>query len=166
MKIIPFVTLFFLISLFSFSQSIKFGVGPTISFPTGNFGDGSGIGIGAEFNAVYSFSDNLEAFGLAGIHHFFPKKLATVQGIGTLKSDAINHLPFLVGARYRSEKVFGGVGFGYGIYKDVSGFTFSPHVGYQLENIDLQLHYTSTSVSGGTLGYFGVKGVYYFTSND
>jgi len=142
-------------------KKAKIGIGPVVSMPTGTFGDINSVGLGAEITASYKILENIELFGQAGMHYFTGKKISLL-GMDLGKTEAMKHFPFLAGARFTSEHIFGGVGIGYGIYEDMSGFTFSPQIGYRLNNLDVILHFTSSSISGSSLGYFGLKTAYNF----
>jgi len=73
------------------------------------------------------------------------------------------HISILLGAKYHISGFHAGAGAGYGIWSasggngSLKGFTYSPQVGYQLGKYDFLLHYTATSVTGGTLSCFGIK---------
>ena len=145
-------------------KNFSLSVGPVVSSASGDFSNGYGLGFGAEVQATYPIAESFEAFAQAGYQSFSGKSVTTFPGI-TVSNPSIGHIPFLVGARYKQEGGFiGGLGIGFGSYsggsQSQSGFTFSPQVGYNISKFDLLLHYTSSSVSGVTLSYFGIK-VYY-----
>lgn len=159
-------TVFIVLSVFGFaftsnSQTFRLGAGPVLSVPTGNLQKINSIGIGAELTGILEFSESFQAFGQVGYQNFLPK---TMSYLGTsVKGESTSHVPFLFGGRYVSNGFLIGAGLGYGTYgKGSSGFTFSPQIGYSLDRIDIIGNYTSSSVGGASLAYFGVKAHYKF----
>lgn len=142
--------------LTSNAQKFRLGAGPVVSVPLGDFGDINGIGIGAELTGILEFSESFEAFGQVGYQRFAGKTF-NILGM-SIKGDATNHIPVLFGGRYKTNGFLIGAGLGYGSYgENSSGFTFSPQIGYSLEKIDIIGNYTSSSLGGGSLSYFGIK---------
>lgn len=164
MKTNIFVLVFILLGVTASSQNLKFGAGPAISLPTNNSANPNSLGVGAELTAVYPFAESFEAFGQVGYHYFFSKELADLGQYGIIKSEALSHVPLLVGARYVNDNFLGGIGIGYGFYSnDNSGFTFSPQVGYRLKKLDVILHYTvQPNWYGSAVQYFGLKSYLHF----
>lgn len=149
------------ISLSSLGQTFRLAAGPVLSVPTGNLQKINSLGIGAELTGILEFSESFQAFGQVGYQNFLPKTM-TVFGT-SVKGESTSHVPFIFGGRYVTNGFLIGAGLGYATYgKGSSGFTFSPQVGYSLEKIDIISNYTSSSVGGLSLGYFGVKAHYKF----
>ena len=142
------------------AQQFKIGAGPALSVPVGNLSKSNSIGIGAEVTGVYEFSESIQGFGQIGYQRFLPKSM-NVYGT-SIKTDGISHLPFIIGARYNANGILVGAGLGYSIFEKSSGFTFSPQVGYSLEKFDVIGHFTSASIAGASISYFGVKAHYFF----
>lgn len=150
-----------LMSICAHSQSFKFGIGPAVSAPLGNFKEINNIGLGLEATGILTFSENFQGFAQVGYHNFTPKTI-DILGV-TIKGESTSHVPFLFGARYVSNGFMIGTGLGYGTYgKNLSGFTFSPQVGYALEKFDIVGAYTSSSLGGENLSYLGLKVFYKF----
>ena len=161
------------IAFCSKAQDKKFGlgIGPVVSFPTGDFGTASGVGIGGELQATYPISSSVDGFAQAG-YQSFAGKTFTENVFGTnvsSKGPSGSLIPVLVGARYKFSKDGGfnaGIGVGYASlsYGDgggsSGGFAYSPQVGYSISKFDFIANYTSFSVTGGSGTYFGLK-VYY-----
>ena len=104
---------------------------------------------------VYNLSESIAAFAQAGVNIF---KCQSVYG----GDDAsLLNLPIMAGARFKAGGFFVGAGVGYSRWtssgSSTGGFLYSPQIGYDLGNIQVLLHYTSTSVTGGSLSYFGLK---------
>jgi hypothetical protein len=160
-KTVFIVLLLCSLSLSSTGQTFRFAAGPVVSVPVGNLGHINGIGIGAELTGILEFSESFEAFGQVGYQRFAGKTF-NVLGI-SVKGDATSHVPVLLGGRYKTNGILVGAGMGYGSYGEgSSGFTFSPQLGYSLEKLDIIGNYTSSSVGGLSLSYFGVKAHYKF----
>jgi len=136
-------------------KGFKFGVGGTLSIPTGDLKENFTYGVGFEATGVYSFTDNIAAFAQAGIGVF--------KSADAFTGDAGNvlHIPLLAGARFKFNGFFVGGGVGYGkwntAYYGGGGLLYSPQVGYDFGSIHVLLHYTANKVDGGTLSYFGLK---------
>ncbi|MBS1643387.1 MAG: hypothetical protein JST94_11270 [Bacteroidetes bacterium] len=141
-------------------NKVTFGVGPALSMPSGDFSNGWSFGIGAEVQVTYHASANFEGFAQAGYSSFSGKT------IGGSKVPAMGFIPVLIGARYVTDGFSFGAGLGYGSYSSSgsssSGFTFSPQIGYSFNQIQVLANYTSTSVSGGNINFFGLKAYYNF----
>lgn len=149
------------LSLVTSAQTFRFGIGPAISVPMGDLGDVSSVGIGAEVTGIVEFSESFEAFAQAGYQNFAGKK---IDVFGTsVKLDALNHIPVLVGARYKTGGFLLGAGVGFASWgENSSGFAYSPQIGYSLGNIDIIGQYHGTAMDGGTLSYVGVKAYFKF----
>ena len=149
------------LSLSVFSQwdeddkPFKFGIGSGISLPIGDLKEASTVGVGVELTANYAVSENFEAFVQTGVHVFRAKDTYYGEQSGVL------HLPAMVGARVKASGFFAGAGVGYGYFNGggdpLSGFLYSPQIGYAGGRLQIMAHYTSTTVTGGSLSYFGIK---------
>jgi hypothetical protein len=153
------------------AQDKKFGlgVGPVVSIPTGDFGTGSGVGIGAELQATYPLSSSIEGFAQTGYQSFSGKTISYSGGSFTAPTESL--IPVLVGARYKQGAEGGfiaGLGIGYGSFSasggtgSSGGFAYSPQVGYSISKFDFIANYTSVSVTGGNATFFGLKAFYKF----
>jgi hypothetical protein len=157
-------TLFFaaliICSSFVFAQddedkTFKFGLGGTLSIPTGSLKENFTYGVGFEATGIYSFTENIAAFAQAGIGVF--------KSSDAFSGDAGNvlHIPLLAGARFKFNGFFVGAGVGYGkwntSYYGGGGLLYSPQAGYDFGSMHVLLHYTANKVDGGTLSYFGLK---------
>lgn len=133
----------------------KFGVGGTISVPLGDLKESTTYGVGFEVTGVYSITENIAAFAQTGINVFKGQ-----SNYGYDDASLLN-IPFLAGARFKTGGFFIGAGAGYGRFTSdgttLSGFMYSPQVGYDLGKMQVLLHYSATSVTGGTLSYVGLK---------
>jgi len=156
------LTLLIVCSHFAFSQydnddeqTFKFGLGTALSLPVSDLKESSSYGIGFEAIGVYSISDNIAAFAQAGVHVFDNKNDFYGDASGVL------HVPLMLGARFKAGGFFAGAGIGYGMWSydggSSNGFLYSPQIGYDFGHYQFMLNYTSTSVSGGSLPYFGLK---------
>jgi hypothetical protein len=142
-------------------QVFKFGLGGTISVPLSDLKLITTYGIGFEATAVYNFSENIAGFAQGGINVFKGK-----MDFG--QENSVLNIPILAGARYKINGFFAGAGIGYSSYHSsgwgsgTSGFTYSPQIGYDMGSYQFLLHYTSTSVTGGSLSYVGLKAFHTF----
>lgn len=157
--------LLFTLVLFSYSgfaqdddyedKPFKFGLGGTISLPLSDLKASTSYGVGFEVTGVYTFAEHVAVFAQTGINVFKGK---SVYGYD---ESSLMHVPFLAGARFKAGGFFVGAGAGYGRFigdgDSAGGFTYSPQAGYELENLQFMLHYTSTSLTGGSLSYVGLK---------
>ncbi|MCZ2222257.1 MAG: hypothetical protein LC122_01305 [Chitinophagales bacterium] len=140
----------------SSSKGFSFGVGPSLSFPMGDFGKMYSFGYGAEVQATYHVSESFDAFAQVGYNNFSVKS--------SLGSGSIGLIPILVGGRYVSSGFSVGAGIGYGSFTKGGGggFAYSPQVGYSFGNVQVLAHYSSVSDKTGSLGFIGVKAFYNF----
>jgi hypothetical protein len=159
MKKLFVLTAFLSFSFLAKSQNdrkLNFGIAGSISLPTGDLEKTQNYGVGFEGHLTYAITTNLHATFQTGIIVFQGKDL----GFGS-KAESVLHVPILVGARYYFGDFFAGAGVGYGTWtgsgNSYNGFTYSPQVGYRFNKIDVLANYTSSSVTGGTLSYFGLK---------
>jgi hypothetical protein len=162
--ILTFVLGFF--ALYSFSQSqgknLSVNLGPEIGVATGAFGDTHGLGLGASIQAELVLSQNLTGTAYFGIINYFGKSIAS--GI-TYKNGQV--YPLRVGAKYflipNFLHVGGQIGFGIVSFTGSnSGFAYSPQAGIRVgDNWDATIKYDAVSISGGTIGSFGIRIAYY-----
>ena len=155
------LALFVLSSVSLFAQSdedekpFHFGIGTALSLPLGDLKTGTSFGIGLELQPSYAFTENLEGFMQAGVHVFKAKSDYGGDDANLL------HIPLLVGARYKAGHFFVGAGVGYGLWSSSgesnNGFMYSPQAGYDAGKYEIGANYSSTSVTGGSLSYFGIK---------
>lgn len=178
-KILLVLSVFSVSTIVSKAQSkegnFTLGAGVQVALPTGNLHTTHSFGIGGQIQGEYGFSDNLTGIATTGYTSFFGKTVndsytdpntgTTISG--SYKYSSVGQIPILVGARfYPSEPIFVGAQIGVGIYSgggsSSSGFEYRPQIGYDAGAIQVSLFYDGTSVSGGTLGYVGLSGVYKF----
>lgn len=137
-------------------QTFKFGGGTALSLPAGDLKNGSSYGVGVEAIGVYNISENVAAFAQVGVHVFSVNDAAYYGS-----TSGLLHIPLMVGPRLKLGGFFVGGGAGYGIWSydgsSSKGFLYSPQIGYDIGHYQLMLNYTSTSVEGGSLSYFGLK---------
>ena len=133
----------------------KFGLGGAISLPLNDLKVSTSYGVGFEAIGVYNLSESIAAFAEAGIHVF--KGQAVYGG----DAGSILHIPVMAGARFKVNGFFIGAGAGFGSWSSsgttLSGFLYSPQIGYDLGKMQVLIHYTSGSVTGGTFSYVGLK---------
>lgn len=164
MKKALFVALFAAASVAASAQKsdkkVNFGLGTLVSFPTGDLNQFQKLGTGIEAQASTNIATNLDGFAQVGVSSFGGKKVGTVEG------ESLTHIPIIVGARYSANNLLAGAGIGYGIWtgggSSSNGFLYSPQVGYDFGKVQALANYTSTSVTGGNLSYFGLKMFYKF----
>lgn len=152
--------LFLLSSVSLFAQydedekPFHFGVGPAFSLPLSELKTGTSYGIGVDVQPSYAFTENLEGFLQAGVHVFKSKTAYD-------NADNLLHVPVLIGARFKAAGFFAGAGVGYGLWaasgESSKGFSYSPQIGYDFGKMEVGANYTSTSLTGGSLSYFGIK---------
>jgi hypothetical protein len=144
----------------------QFAAGLHLALPTGDLNTTHSFGIGAHIQGEYAFSENLTGVATTGYTSFFGKTIS--DGFGdNFKVSSVGQIPILAGARYYpSEQFFFGAQIGFGIWtgggSSTSGFEYRPQVGYNADQFQVILAYDATSVTGGTLGYLGLTGVYKF----
>jgi uncharacterized membrane-anchored protein YitT (DUF2179 family) len=135
-------------------QVFKLGIGGSLQVPLGDLKQSTTYGVGFEATGVYNLSESVAAFAQSGINVFKGKDYYG-------QSNSILHVPILVGARYKFNGFFAGAGIGYSIYTSdgtsLNGFTYSPQFGYDMGHQQFLVNYTSTSVTGGTFSYVGLK---------
>ena len=133
-------------------KKFSFSLGGGIGSGSSSGGDGSTFGFGIDAQATTDFTETIQGFAQTGYYSF------SKDGVST------GFMPILVGAKYKAGALRPGLGIGFGSYSgggaSVSGFTFSPQIGYNLDKLDIILHYTSTSVTGGSYNIFGAKVLY------
>jgi hypothetical protein len=148
-------------------KKFTFGIGPSLSFPTGDLSTGYGVGYGVELTGIYSVSETFEAFAQTGYSSFTGKTITVSFGSisSSSKVDNAGFIPALVGARYNN-KFIAGAAVGYGSFSgggsSSGGFAYSPQLGYNFGNFELIAHYTGVATEGSASTFFGVKGFYKF----
>lgn len=143
----------------------QLGAGPRLSLATGNFGDTHSLGLGAELQAEYGFSDQVTGVATTGYSSFFGRSV--ILSGQSVKYKAEGYIPLLAGIRYYfSGTFFGGAQVGLGVYSyngnSTSGFNWQPQVGYNSDKFQLVLNYSGVSKSGSTIAHFGLAGIYKF----
>ena len=146
-------------------QKFKFGFGGALLFPSGDFKNSSGFGMGVEATGVYDFSDKFLGFMQVGSD--FLTVIDTGKFVGGPAFQLTYHMPFIAGIRFKIGDFFAGGGIGYGLFangdESSGGFSYSPQIGYQLnQHYHFIFHYTSTLVDGNNRPYFGIKAFHTF----
>ena len=155
LALLVFVSISIFAQSYDDEKTFKFGLGSALSLPLSDLKESTSYGVGFELQGVYSISENIAAFMQAGVHVF--------KGSDISYGDASNllHVPIMVGARFKAGGFFAGAGVGYGLWaadgESSNGFLYSPQAGYDFGKIQVLANYTATSVSGGSLAYFGLK---------
>ena len=145
---------------FSFGQDgnikgkFSFAAGPALSLPVGDLKYEYKYGAGIEVAGIYGLGKSVQGFVQTGLHIF------KTTGFYSYREKDF-HFPVLLGARYISNGIFAGVGVGYarwyGDFENGTGIAFNPQAGYAFNKLQITAHYTGVVVSGGVLGYAGIK---------
>jgi hypothetical protein len=147
------------------SNKFSFGIGPSLSLPLGNFKEVSSVGIGAEVEGSYAFSENFQGFLQAGYSSFSGKSYDYGFGLAG-KYPTISVVPILAGGRYVYNGLSFGAGLGYASYaatgNSAGGFTYSPQIGYTIGKIQGIVNYTTTTKDGDKSSFLGLKVFYKF----
>lgn len=143
------------------SQNVVLGVGVRIGAPVGDFSNTHSVGIGAELQAEYGFSEMLSGVFTTGYTNFFGK---TVAGY---KYNSVGIVPLLAGVRvYPSQNFFIGGQIGYGILAgngyNSGAFSYQPGIGYNAPDFQIGLNYNALTKNGGTVAHIGLTGIYKF----
>jgi len=133
-------------------KKFSFSLGGGLSSLSSSDGNGSAFGFGVDAQATLGLSDNIQGFAQTGYHSF------------SQDGASMGYIPFLVGAKYLAGSFRPGLGIGYGSFSgggiSVSGFSFSPQLGYNLDKLDIIANYSSTSILGGSMNVIGIKVLY------
>ncbi len=167
----------------------KFGLGPSISLPTGQLTSWSNAGLGLELTAMTDISPNVQLFGQLGYQNFIGKNIESNYGYFNLidfeniqdlfeyiqrledkyggKSPSVSNFNLTLGARTKINNLILGAGLGYSSFfnellLDANGFNFSPQIGYSIKKIDIIGHWTNSYTKTGIFGFVGVKSYYHF----
>jgi hypothetical protein len=130
-------------------QKATFSFSPSLIVPTGLLGISNSIGFGAEITATLPYSENVSFYGSTGIGVLLGKKLNYGGGYSETNSNA-TYIPFIVGAKYQSNQIYGGMGFGYASYNfgegdSESGLSIRPEFGFDLnKKVTVKAMYTTT----------------------
>jgi len=132
------------------SKSFSLSIGGGLSSLSSGSSGGGLFGYGADIQASTDFSEKIQGFLQTGYHSYGNNDVS------------IGNIPFLVGVNYKAGNFRPGVGLGYSSFSGggSGGFSFSPQFGYNLNKVDLILHYTTTSVEGFSYSVFGLKVLY------
>ena len=166
MKKITLVIAAFAVAGSLMAQESRFSLGAEVAFPMGDFGKGTGIGIGGTLGFELPVSDKLGLMAQVGYISFAGKDFTVTTPFGsvTTKSDATGIIPIQVGAKYyftdNQEGAYLGVLTGVHMTsvkvpeydalgnstgtktKTNSNFALAPLVGFLIgENIDISLRY-------------------------
>ncbi len=146
------------------SGGFKFGGGVRVGLPIGDFGDVSGVGVGAELQGEHMFSSKVSGTLTTGYMHFTGKDY-TIPGIGTVEGSSFGYIPVLAGVRvYPSTSMFIGAKAGMSFFTSEGGgsaFTYEPQIGYNGQKFQLALGYQAQS-DEGTMGHIGLTGIFKF----
>jgi hypothetical protein len=159
MKKVFLVAALVVASFIGANAQFQFGAGVNVGLPIGDAADISSFVVGGELQGEYKFSESASGIATIGYSHFLGKDFGGFK----LSYGAV---PILVGARfYPSEKFFLGGQVGYGFFTgdaDGNGFAYKPQVGYDAGSVQLALSYNGISVSGGSISWIGLSGVFKF----
>ncbi len=192
------VIAFVLMSSIAFAQSGRFSLGAEVAIPGGDYGDNAGTGFGASLRYEMPLGDNLGLMGTVG-YLTYGSKTVDFGGFGSYKYTN-SMIPIMVGAKYyfseqqngfyadlqlgltmlttKSSFEFGGTTTDDS--QSASAFTWSPGIGYHLDNLDFGVGYygfsytttvtttfmgvsTSTDVSASG-SWIGIRAAYVFGS--
>lgn len=140
---------FSMMSLKAQYQKATFSFSPSLIVPTGLLSFAHRIGFGAEITATLPYSENVSFYGSTGIGVLLGKKLNYGDGYSETNSNA-TYIPFIVGAKYQSNQIYGGMGFGYASYNfgegdSESGLSIRPEFGFDLnKKVTVKAMYTTT----------------------
>ncbi|MCX6290551.1 MAG: outer membrane beta-barrel protein [Bacteroidetes bacterium] len=159
----------------------RLSIGAELALPMGTFGDMAGMGFGGSVRYEMPMGDNLGLTGTAGYLTFGGK---SIDLIVAKFSYTYSMIPIMVGAKYyfqEQQNGFYGMGqlgitmtsiktestisyFGTSTTVSATGsssdLTFSPGVGYHLDNIDIGANYMIVSTAGASSSYLGVRLAY------
>jgi hypothetical protein len=145
-----FIAFFTITSNAQQKYTVSLGGGYSSYKASGNAKNASGLGI--DITAKANLSESVEAFAQTGYNAYLN------NGFN------VAFIPMLLGANIKFNDFKAGMGIGYGSStaggSTKGGFTYSPQIGYQINNVDLVVHYTSTNISDrgtGTWNMFGFK---------
>lgn|SRR5690625_1256470 len=149
----------------------KINPGLELGMPIGDFSDASNIGFGVTVKGLYGVSDE-GAVGLTlGYLAFSGKK------VGGFKMPNYTIIPIMAGYRHHFGEFYGEAQLGFASVKakmpndgsifggaSVSSteFSWALGAGYMFDNFDVGVRYQSVEVSGGSLGWFGIRVGYSF----
>jgi hypothetical protein len=154
--------LFFALALFSISaihaqtdKPVTFGGGIRLAYPTGDFGEGWGFGVGGELQGEARVASSVTIPFSAGYTRFIGKKFLgeRLPGIGLI--------PILGGLRiYPSSNFFIGGKVGYGILvgegESEGAFNYEPQIGYNGRKVQVGFGYNGLTKDGETLGHLAL----------
>ena len=128
--------------------SVSFGAGYSTYKASGNPKNTSGFGL--DIIAKTALSESVEGFAQTGYNAYLN------NGFN------VAYIPLLVGVNIKLNNFKPGIGIGYGSStaggSSTGGFTVSPQLSYQINNVDLVLHYSSTSLHTGGTGTWNMFG--------
>ena len=141
-----------LIALSSAAQNQKFSLsmGTGYSSFKANNNAKSSSGLGADLMIKTDLSENIQGFAQTGYNAYLN------NGFN------VAYIPLLIGANVKFNHFATGLGMGYGSStaggSTIGGFTISPQLSYQFNNLALIAHYTSTKTNAsGTWNMLGFK---------
>ncbi len=159
-KIIMVAAALATITFSSNAQNTRISLGLEAAFPMGDFGDGSGIGIGGTARVEFPLSDNIGLTGTAGYINFAGKEIELTPGFKA-KTESGGAIPVQGGIKYyfnEAQEGFyahGELGIHMFMAKvpefDANGIqtgtktetntnlSFAPGIGFHLANIDIGL---------------------------
>jgi hypothetical protein len=145
-------------------KQIKFSASPGVTIPTGLYGGFFGIGGEVEFKGEYPVAENINLTGSLGLGVFSAKSVNL--GFGSSDGKSMTFVPAIVGLDYKANQLHIGIGVGYANYSSGTsegGFTFRPQIGFDVtDRIQLNMKYTSTSISFVNMNYIGISPVFKF----
>ncbi len=158
---ILFVTLLMIaLAVKSQNANLKVSVGAELSFPTGNFSNTHGFGIGATGQVEFPVQENLSATATGGILFYNGKSIT-----GGTKFTGQTIIPLRVGLKnFFTPGLYGAAQIGLGFFSNFASgtaFAYSPQLGYEFDaksgkSFDISLKYDGYAKSG-SLGAFGIR---------
>jgi hypothetical protein len=140
-------------------KPFTFGAGVRLAYPTGDFGEGWGFGVGGELQGEARVASSVTIPFSVGYTRFIGKKFLgeRLPGIGLI--------PILGGIRiYPSSNFFIGGKVGYGILvgeDDSEGaFNYEPQIGYNGRKAQVSFGYNGWTKEGGTLGHLALVTIF------
>jgi hypothetical protein len=159
------VIAFVLISTVTFAQNGRVSVGAELAIPGGDYGDGAGTGFGGSLRYEHPVGDNLGLMLTVGYLTYGTKEEDFGFGISYKYTNSM--IPIMVGGKYyfseqqdgfyanlqlgltmlNTKAEFEFLGVSESETNSTSAFTWSPGIGYALENLDFSVNYFAFSYS-------------------
>jgi hypothetical protein len=175
---------FVLISAVSFAQNGRVSLGLELAIPGGDYGDNAGTGFGGSLRYEHPVGDNIGLMATVG-YLTYGSKEQDFFGLGTYKYTN-SQIPIMVGGKYyfmeqqdgfyvnvqlgltmlSTKSEFEFLGVSESETTSNSAFTWSPGIGYALENFDFSVNYFAFSYSDEFTTEDPITGLSYSTDVD